>query len=49
MDTLEKYLRRLLRLHSTERVYRCTNCGCTYETNETTCRECWNERLVRIR
>ncbi|WP_254521547.1 hypothetical protein [Natrinema caseinilyticum] len=45
---LEKYLGRLYRKKPAERIYRCSNCGCTYETKNTTCRECWNERLVRI-
>jgi len=45
---LEKYLERLNRTKSPQRIYRCSNCGCTYESNDGTCQECWNERLVRI-
>ncbi|ELY79515.1 hypothetical protein C486_10959 [Natrinema gari JCM 14663] len=45
---LKKYLRRLYRVKREQRIYRCSNCGCTDGTNETTCQECWNGRLVRI-
>ncbi|ELY78583.1 hypothetical protein C487_08082 [Natrinema pallidum DSM 3751] len=49
MKRLEKYLRWLYRVKMEQRIYRCSNCGCTYETNEMTCQECWGGRLVRIK
>ncbi len=49
VNLLEKYLERLYRPKSPQRIYRCSNCGCTYESKDSTCQECWNERLVRIK
>ena len=30
-----------------ERVYQCPVCGCTYDSKDTSCEECWSNRLVR--
>ena len=30
-------------------IFRCHICGCTYDSIDETCTECWGDRLVRIR
>ena len=30
-----------------KRIYQCPICGCTYDSKDNSCQECWSNRLVR--
>jgi|GEM_PF-5550230 len=48
MSPLKRYVDRLVGRNDERPLFRCTACGCTYSSNDDSCAECWNNRLVRI-